>query len=45
MYTGKVNYSHTTGCADSITMSAYTEDGPLFNNVVAQSSTDWQTTC
>ncbi|MFE4673184.1 DNRLRE domain-containing protein [Streptomyces sp. NPDC056723] len=45
MYTGKVNYSHTTGIADSITMSAYTEDGPLFTNVVVQNSTDWQTTC
>ncbi|MFB7711383.1 DNRLRE domain-containing protein [Streptomyces sp. NPDC056105] len=45
MYTGKVNYSHTTGIADSITMSAYTEDGPLFTNVVIQNSTDWQTTC
>ncbi|WP_372345906.1 DNRLRE domain-containing protein [Streptomyces sp. KL116D] len=45
MYTGKVNYSHTTGYADSITMSAYTEDGPLFSNVVVQNSTDWQTTC
>ena len=45
MYTGKVNYSHTTGYADSITMSAYTEDGVLFDNVVVQNSPDWQTTC
>jgi hypothetical protein len=45
MYTGKVNYSHTTGIADSITMSAYTEDGVLFSNVVVANSTDWQTTC
>ncbi|MFD9604762.1 DNA/RNA non-specific endonuclease [Streptomyces sp. NPDC059970] len=44
-YTGKVNYSHTTGIADSITMSAYTKDGVLFDNVVVQNSTDWQTTC
>ncbi|MEU5714111.1 DNA/RNA non-specific endonuclease [Streptomyces flaveolus] len=39
MYTGKLNYSHTTGIPDSITMSAYTEDGPLSH------ITDWQTTC
>ncbi|MFF0479560.1 DNRLRE domain-containing protein, partial [Streptomyces sp. NPDC004284] len=45
MYTGKLNYSHTTGYADSITMSAYTEDGVLFSNVVVQNSPDWQTTC
>ncbi|MBN0043056.1 DNRLRE domain-containing protein [Streptomyces actuosus] len=45
MYTGKVNYSHTTGYADSITMSAYTEDGVLFNNIVVQQSPNWQTTC
>ncbi|MFF1659494.1 DNRLRE domain-containing protein [Streptomyces sp. NPDC058255] len=44
-YTGKLNYSHTTGIPDSITMSAYTEDGPLFSNVVVQNSMDWQTTC
>ncbi|MGW6143469.1 DNRLRE domain-containing protein [Streptomyces sp. NPDC055140] len=44
-YTGKLNYSHTTGIPDSITMSAYTEDGPLFTNVVVQNSMDWQTTC
>ncbi|MFG2886299.1 DNRLRE domain-containing protein [Streptomyces sp. NPDC048297] len=45
MYTGKVNYSHTTGYADSITMSAYTEDGVLFNNIVVENSPEWQTTC
>ncbi|MFE4422696.1 DNA/RNA non-specific endonuclease [Streptomyces sp. NPDC056817] len=45
MYTGKVNYSHTMRYADSITMSAYTEDGVLFDNIVVQNSTDWQTTC
>ncbi|MGW4824684.1 hypothetical protein ACWEP4_38620 [Streptomyces sp. NPDC004227] len=45
MYTGKVNYSHTTGFADSTTMSPYTEDGVLFGNIVVQNSTDWQTTC
>lgn len=45
MYTGKLNYSHTTGYADSITMSAYTEDGVLFDDVVVQNSPDWQTTC
>lgn len=45
MYAGKVNYSHSMGYADSITMSAYTEDGSLFSSVVAQNSTDWQTTC
>ncbi|MFE0039468.1 DNRLRE domain-containing protein [Streptomyces sp. NPDC059015] len=45
MYTGKVNYSHTTGIADSITMSAYTEDGVLFENIVVKNITDWQTTC
>ncbi|GAA3815834.1 hypothetical protein GCM10022403_056700 [Streptomyces coacervatus] len=44
-YTGKLNYSHSTGIPDSITMSAYTEDGPLFTNVVVQNSMDWQTTC
>ncbi|MFD3663559.1 DNRLRE domain-containing protein [Streptomyces sp. NPDC058659] len=45
MYTGKVNYSHTTGIPDSITMSAYTEDGVLFENIVVKNITDWQTTC
>ncbi|WP_406259923.1 DNRLRE domain-containing protein [Actinacidiphila glaucinigra] len=44
-YTGKLNYSHTEGIPDSITMSAYTEDGVLFENVVVQNVTDWQTTC
>lgn len=44
-YTRKLNYSHTTGYADSITMSAYTKDGVLFDNVVVQNSPDWQTTC
>ncbi|MFF3733352.1 DNA/RNA non-specific endonuclease [Streptomyces sp. NPDC002476] len=44
-YMGKVNYSHTTGYAGSITMSAYTKDGVLFDNVVVKNSTDWQTTC
>ncbi|MFI7089663.1 DNRLRE domain-containing protein [Streptomyces anulatus] len=45
MYTGKVNYSHTAGIPDSISMSAYTEDGVLFENIVVKNSTDWQTTC
>lgn len=31
--------------ADSITMSAYIEDGVLFNNVVVENSPDRQTTC
>lgn len=44
-YTGKLNYSHTQRIPDSITMSAYTEDGVLFENVVVQNVTDWQTTC
>jgi hypothetical protein len=35
------HYSHTTGYADSITMSAYTEDGALFDNVVVQNGPDW----
>lgn len=45
MYTGKVNYSHSTGIPDSVTMSAYTEDGVLFENIVVKNITDWQTTC
>ncbi|MFG3527436.1 DNA/RNA non-specific endonuclease [Streptomyces sp. NPDC047917] len=44
-YTGKVNYSHATGYADGVTMSAYTKDGVLFDSVVVQNITDWQTTC
>ncbi|MFI2642012.1 hypothetical protein [Streptomyces sp. NPDC018610] len=45
MYTGKVNYSHTTGHADGSTMSACAEDGPLSTDVVVQNSTERQTTC
>ncbi|MFD8077928.1 DNA/RNA non-specific endonuclease [Streptomyces sp. NPDC059718] len=45
MYTGKLNYSHTAGIPDSITMSAYTEDGVSFHSVLVQHSTDWQRTC
>ncbi|MFJ9037743.1 hypothetical protein ACIRF8_14265 [Streptomyces sp. NPDC102406] len=43
-YTGTVNYRHTTGYADSITMSPYIEDGPLFSNIVVENSPDRQTT-
>ncbi|WP_405389015.1 hypothetical protein OG596_14335 [Streptomyces sp. NBC_01102] len=45
MYTGKVNYSHATGIADSITMPACTEDGVPFESIVVKNITDWQTTC
>ena len=44
-YTGKLNYSPTTGIPDSITMSAYTEDRVLSENVVVENITDWRTTC
>ena len=44
-YSAKLNYSHATGIPDSITMSAYTEDGALFKNVVVLNNSDWQTTC
>ncbi|MEN8655934.1 DNA/RNA non-specific endonuclease [Streptomyces sp. 21So2-11] len=44
-YTAKVNYSHTEGIPDSITMSARTENGVLFDNVTVKNITEWQTTC
>ncbi|MFD5898984.1 DNA/RNA non-specific endonuclease [Streptomyces sp. NPDC060366] len=39
-YTGKVNYSHTEGIPDSITMSARTENGVLFDNVTVKNITE-----
>lgn len=42
---GKVNYSHTEGIPDSITMSARTENEVLFDNVTVKNVTEWQTTC
>ncbi|MEU5058543.1 MULTISPECIES: hypothetical protein [unclassified Streptomyces] len=42
---GELNYSHTTGHVDGITLSACAEDGVLFDGVVVQNCTDWQTTC
>ncbi|MBT2396546.1 DNRLRE domain-containing protein [Streptomyces sp. ISL-100] len=44
-YTGKVNHSHAEGMPDSITMSARTENGVLFDNVTVKNITEWQTTC
>ncbi|MEL5956616.1 hypothetical protein AADR41_17905 [Streptomyces sp. CLV115] len=43
--TGKADHSLTTEYADSITVSACTADGVLFDDVVAQDSTDWQWAC
>lgn len=43
-YTATLNYSKGIGIPEGVTMTAYTEEGPLFQTTVRNHS-QWQTTC